>query len=163
MNYTLITSNRFNDGGFTFVEVIVYLAITLAMYSIMNIGLGSLEKRKLYLEAKEVKLALNEAQDLAMLKGNNVLVRFNVSDNFYTIIDDVGDYETLRMIVVKDPVYIKLVNTSSNNRTVHYTYRGTVSSGATIQMQTPRYSIDITVSVATGRVKIGEIIKKKGT
>jgi hypothetical protein len=67
------------------------------------------------------------------------------------------------MIVVKDPVYIKLVNTSSNNRTVHYTYRGTVSSGATIQMQTPRYSIDITVSVATGRVKIGEIIKKKGT
>ena len=149
--------------GFTLVEVVIVLAITVIVSGVAAVSLGSLEKKRISAACDELVGDLRYAQRMAVLQGREYSVQFDTLNNGYELYYTKNSgTNVLEKVLDKQVSFdngVTLLSVNASGRLVSYTPMGTTGDACTIVLQTDGYSASITVNVGSGRVLIKEIVK----
>lgn len=149
----------FNKKGVTLIELIIFMGVLLILASIVTPSLASVEKRSLISAAQQLKSDLRYAQKLTIKDMSLYQVVFFVKENKYYIYSADATASPIKKVNLPRGVVTKFIN-AKNNAISFKAPIGTVSSACTITLETNKYSVDLTVAVGSGRVKIYDVKEK---
>ena len=151
------------NNGFSFIEIIIYLFLSLMLSNIASISLSVIERQKMICCAKELQNNLRYCQKNSMDEKRSYEIKINDENNFYEIKcsggeDNIGSSMGV-ISKVNLPVGIKL-NSNFSSGEIIYKKTGTIQNGGTIKIYGNKYAIKIVINVSTGRARLEQIQKK---
>ena len=153
---------KFANKGFSLVELIIVLSISLIMMSVASFIPDNNEKRELNKVALQIQNDLRLAQRLAIFTGKNYRVTFDTNNDLYMIRmqDDsvFGGYKTIKTVNIQDNIDLFYANINGST-SVTYTPLGSTGNACTITLMSKSYMLQLTINVGSGRIDIKEFVK----
>lgn len=148
-----------NNKGFSLVELIIYVSITIIISNIMIFSLGNTESKELKTIASQLQSDLRLIQRLAVIKNTTFRFRLDKNKNTYELAEDTGDflnmYSTFKTVDLPNKLNIESVYKDH-----FYTINGaSKSTSDTIALYSDNYVVKITINVGPGRIDITEFRK----
>ncbi len=147
-----------NKKGFTLIELIISLAISVIILSLGSISFNAVERHRIVQSANILRSNLRYCQKNAVDEKRKYVLTFDSNKNSYYVrrADDSGLLRKVSQINL--PLGINIFTNAKEN-SVAYTLRGTTGSACTINLRGQKYFLKMTVNVGCGRVKINPIQK----
>jgi len=140
--------------GFTLIEVILVLAI-LGLFSIFIVPnfKKTLAKYKLEVAAQELAQNIRITQQKSITEGvsHKIVLDLNKKDNYQMLSGRRG-----KLIKLPSGVYFDWTTYSEVDKTLVFYPTGAPNRGGTIAITNGRDTLFVIVSIATGRVRIGQ-------
>jgi len=148
----------YKQNGFSFIELIIYLAIVCVMSNMFFISHKSLERQRIIQAANELKINIRLCQRLAMEEKRNYEILIITGRNLYYIRRANDNGMLIRLKEIYLPVGIDIV-TNLKDSAIGYTQEGTTGDACTIVLRGKNYYLEITLNIGCGRVKISKLKK----
>ena len=144
--------------GFTLIELTITIAVILVASHIATLNFSLTERRQIQSVAEELKNNIRYTQRLAIAENKQVKLFFDKENkNSYFITKKDGMSETtLKTIVFPEKINLR----TTNNSEIHFTPKGTIDKASRIILESNNYTIELTLSIGTGKVDIKEVQKK---
>lgn len=139
--------------GFTYIELLMVLAILAIVISIAIIKSPDLTGLAERIEVKQLQRDLNWAKAMAMNRRSVVKVTFYPADSSYRI-DLVGSQN--KRVIQLNKLKLRGYKIGDNLTHLEYQASGSVNSGAEVTLQGSR-TYSITIQSVTGKVNIKEV------
>ena len=151
-----------NKNGFTLIELIITLVISLIMFNMVTFSFVCVERFRIIQSANVLRTNLRYCQKNAMDEKRKYDISIDVNNNLYYI-RRADDNSLLRKISqISLPPGIK-IQTNAVDNSIAYTSQGTSGSACTIILKGKNYYLKMTINVGCGRVKIGSLQKLNET
>ena len=143
-------------SGFTLLELIIALALIVIVSSGVFLAFRQSDRRALHNASLMLQADLRYAQRRAMIEGRRVGVIFEPGLNRYRVVST-NPTTTLRTVYFHSGVRLRY----NSFPQLHFTTRGTSSSGFTIWLYNGGYWQRLTATVAGGRIRVFDITNSR--
>lgn len=144
--------------SFTYIELLVVLAIMSLVMAISIMKIGSLSQIKEKNELNSLIRDMKHARILAMSKRKNVYFSFNDDLKSYNI--SYSPDEKNNIVKEKTLKYLKLKDYNFDKKTIVFELTGAPKKAGTLIIAGKDKSYTITVEIATSKINIKEITRR---
>jgi len=81
----LVPNMFYKKHSFTLIEIIIVVAIVIVMTATLGLAFTAVSRQRIEVEAQKIVSDLVWAREMAKARRTNFIVRFNLTDNSYTI------------------------------------------------------------------------------
>lgn len=147
-----------NNSGFTLMELIITLAILSILASMVFLNVNILGNYREEAELKEFISDINYARNHSITESTTYSISIKRYTNSYTISKNVRENSSEGVKIIKTKKFkdgIEIAYTSFHGDSIRFYINGAPKSAGTVKLKNSKNEIiDITVGVATGKVRV---------
>ena len=143
-----------NNKGFTVLELLILMAVTVTLSQIATKSFTSVESRKINSVSLNLQSEVRNAKNRSSIENISYRIFFSISNNRYSVYRD-GVLQ--KHVYLPEGIWLEEVTARENS--VSFTPVGTTGDASTIVLRGKEFVAILTINVGAGRVSIKELKK----